>query len=159
MAAVDEHTGKMMYDYVGVKLVKATPMTLGEYNDMKGWGIPENEDPAAPGYCVKYSEDYISWCPKEVFEKANFYLEDPTKITQSDVERMVSFEHATDIDEKTTLIKANTLTGFVQYETSSCVDPANYDKGLGASICMDRIKNTVWPMMGFVLQWAKNGLK
>lgn len=59
-----------MTKYLGVKLIEAEVMTLGDYNKFKGWIIPENEDPNREGYKVKYSDDYISWSPKEVFEKA-----------------------------------------------------------------------------------------
>ena len=69
-----------MKTYYGTKALAAKPMTLGEYNSHRGWDIPENEDPNAPGYLVEYQdggqpnhpnhEGYISWSPKEVFEAA-----------------------------------------------------------------------------------------
>ena len=57
-------------DYLGVKLISACLMNLGDYNNFKGWKIPENEDPTKLGYLVKYDSEYYSWSPKEVFEKA-----------------------------------------------------------------------------------------
>ena len=33
-----------MYQYTGTKTLKAKTMTLGEYNQYRGWQIPENED-------------------------------------------------------------------------------------------------------------------
>ena len=39
---------------VGLKAVNATAMTLGEYNKVQGWGLPEGQDPAAAGYLVEY---------------------------------------------------------------------------------------------------------
>ena len=57
-------------DYLGVKLISACPMNLGDYNKFKGWKITDNEDPTKLGYLVKYNPEYISWSPKEVFEKA-----------------------------------------------------------------------------------------
>lgn len=66
--------------YIGVKLIKPTPMTRLEYNEYRGWTLPENEDGADEGYLVEYldggqSNDprhvgYISWSPKAVFERA-----------------------------------------------------------------------------------------
>ena len=61
--------------YLGVKIVNARPMNLGEYNKYKGWTIPENEDPATEGYLVVYPDGYISWCPKAQFEEANRSIE------------------------------------------------------------------------------------
>lgn len=45
-------------------------MTRGDYNNFRGWNIPENENPNDKGYIVKYSDGYISWSPKSVFEEA-----------------------------------------------------------------------------------------
>lgn len=56
--------------YIGIKKIEAEPMTRGEYNDFRGWGIPKDENPSDEGYIVKYSDGYVSWSPKEVFEKA-----------------------------------------------------------------------------------------
>lgn len=59
-----------MKKYLGVKIISAEPMNLGAYNTFKGWTIPENEDPNREGYKVVYSDDYISWSPKQAFEEA-----------------------------------------------------------------------------------------
>ena len=59
-----------MKEYVGTKIVKAEPMNLGDYNNYRGWTIPEDENPEREGYLVKYPDDYVSWSPKEVFEEA-----------------------------------------------------------------------------------------
>lgn len=59
-----------MKTYIGAKLIKATPMTRGDYNIHKGWAIPSNEDPTEVGYLVEYSTNYQSWSPKAIFEEA-----------------------------------------------------------------------------------------
>lgn len=66
--------------YIGTKVVKGTPMTRGDYNHLRGWSIPVGENPADAGYLVEYLdggapnhpdyENYISWSPAAVFEKA-----------------------------------------------------------------------------------------
>lgn len=71
---------EVMQHFIGTKEINAQPMTLGEYNDLRGWDTPENEDPETEGYLVEYldggepnHEDfkgYISWSPKAVFEKS-----------------------------------------------------------------------------------------
>jgi hypothetical protein len=135
----------MTKTYIGVKMVTA-------------W---EQEKEGKSGYAVKYSDGYISWSPKEVFEAAYFCLEDGhnNKIVQNDVDAFIGKITDSQLDEKTTIVTAETLTGFRQYEVSSCVDPANYDHALGVSIATERIKDRIWPMLGFVLQWAVKGLK
>ena len=57
----------------------ARPMTRGEYNKYRGWKIPIDEDPSEAGFLIEYVEggdsnhtnhsNYISWSPKDVFEK------------------------------------------------------------------------------------------
>lgn len=69
-----------MEEYIGTKVLKATPMTRGEYIRYRGWDMPSNEDPADEGYLVEYKdggkpndsrhEGYISWSPKDVFERS-----------------------------------------------------------------------------------------
>ena len=59
-----------MEEYIGTKIIKAEPMNLGDYNNYRGWTIPEDEDPEREGYLVKYPDDYVSWSPKEIFEEA-----------------------------------------------------------------------------------------
>lgn len=73
-----------MKQFTGTKTVKACPMTLGEAEKVlnRHIDIPsvENRD-ITPGYLVEYGENgdnYRSWSPKEVFERAykpseNFY--------------------------------------------------------------------------------------
>ena len=149
--------------YIGVKLQLATPMTLGAYNEHRGWTIPEDEDPEREGYLVKYQNDdeYQSWSPKEIFESAYLPLhaEDGSRICQADVERFMGDLTAEALpDGKTALVKCESATGFVQYEASSCVDPANFDLEMGKNIGGGKIADRFWGHLGFVLQWAKNGL-
>ena len=69
-----------MVQYTGTKTIFATPMTRGEYNALRGWEVPEDEDPADLGYLVQYVScgtsnmeefgGYISWSPQAAFEDA-----------------------------------------------------------------------------------------
>lgn len=69
-----------MQHYVGTKIIKATPMTRGDYNVYRGWDIPADENPEDTGYLVEYTDGgrpnhpkhdgYISWSPSAVFEGA-----------------------------------------------------------------------------------------
>lgn len=68
-----------MKTYIGTKVIKARPMTRGEYNEYRSWQMPANEDPNENGYLVEYTdnkghandtrhEGYISYCPADVFD-------------------------------------------------------------------------------------------
>lgn len=69
-----------MQQCIGTKLISATPMTRQEYNDLRGWELPADEDGADEGYLVEYHDGgqanhpnfagYISWSPADVFERA-----------------------------------------------------------------------------------------
>ena len=58
-----------MKKYLGVKMIEAEPLNLGDYNKLKGWEIPANEDPKTEGYKVVYPDGYVSWSPKPIFEE------------------------------------------------------------------------------------------
>lgn len=131
--------------YLGVKRVEA---------------YPEERD-GKPGYAVIYPDGYKSWSPKAVFEDAYFRIECSNMLTQNDIDRMVdaSEVHVQTIGEKTTLVRVVLPTGFELVEASACVDPENYSEKYGAEICMEKIKDRLWFLMGFALQWAHAGLK
>lgn len=69
------------------KRVHAKPMNRGDYNQLRGWDIPANENPADPGYLVIYNRDmddeYISWSPANIFENgyAEIITEQPNAAT------------------------------------------------------------------------------
>ena len=62
-----------MKKYIGVKQISAKPMTMGEAYEngllQKNRTITENEK-TLDGYYVEYDDGYVSWSPKDVFEKA-----------------------------------------------------------------------------------------
>lgn len=70
----------MHITYYGTKKIAAHPMSRAEYNDFRGWQLPENENGADEGYLVEYLDGgkpnvdgyagYVSWSPKEQFENA-----------------------------------------------------------------------------------------
>ena len=80
---------------IGTKAVNAKPMTRQEYNDFRGWQLPENENGADEGYLVEYQDGepntteyngYVSWSPKAQFDNAH-----------QDVTKGVSFGHAVEL--------------------------------------------------------------
>lgn len=66
--------------HIGLKAIKAQPMTRGAYNHLRGWTVPADENPQDNGYLVEYLDGgkanvpgfagYISWSPADVFERA-----------------------------------------------------------------------------------------
>lgn len=54
--------------------------------------------------------------------------------------------------DKCTIVACKLPNGFVIVESSSCVDPANYDEDMGVDICMKNIERKVWELEGYLLQ-------
>lgn len=71
---------KPMKNFIGTKMLKATPMNRLAYNEYREWILPPNEDGSDEGYLVEYTDGgkpndprhkgYISWSPKEQFDAA-----------------------------------------------------------------------------------------
>lgn len=78
-------------------------------------------------------------------------------ITQEDVNAFIRIVETIKVGEKTTLVTVTLLNGFTLTESSSCVDPANYDHDMGKEICLNKIIDKVWFLLGFLLQSALNG--
>ena len=145
---------------IGIKMVDLVPMTAREAND-KGHRIGEHSF-ETEGYEVTYGDGYKSWCPKEVADAAYFRLSpenDGTKVLKEDVENFVTNVEVMTVGEKTTVVNAHTLTGFDMIRHSSCVDPKNYNEELGKQYALEVVTDDLWGHLGFVLQWAKFGLK
>lgn len=83
-----------MNTYIGTKLVKAEPLTRREYNNLRGWKLPDDENGDDEGYLVEYLDGgkanhkdfigYISWSPKEQFDNAY--------VTVGDVDEMPAYQ-------------------------------------------------------------------
>ena len=59
-----------MKNYLGIKVIEGEPMNRGDYNNHKGWTIPNDENPLDTGYLLKYHDGYESWSPARQFDSA-----------------------------------------------------------------------------------------
>jgi Protein of unknown function (DUF2829) len=69
-----------MNTYIGTKIIVAQPMNRQDYNDYRGWDLPDDEDGSDAGFLVEYKDGgksnhpnhkgYISWSPADVFANA-----------------------------------------------------------------------------------------
>jgi hypothetical protein len=147
-----------MENYLGVKLIKAEPaiQIKGIVYPLSA-PIPKTMD-GIEGYKVVYPDGYTSFSPKDVFEKAYLTINsDENKITQSDVDNFIAKIDTIQLGEKTTIVKATLKNGFVVVESSSCVDVKNFSMEIGTEICVDKIKEHIWGLLGFLLQCGNSG--
>ena len=75
-------------------------------------------------------------------------------ITEDDIEAILDGTRVTvnTAFDKCTIVSVKLPNGFVITESSSCVDPANYDEEIGVEICMNRIIDKIWELEGYRLQ-------
>ena len=155
-----------MNRYIGTKLIGAEPAY--RVNDQVilpiGWHTSPG-DKVEEGYMVRYRDGYESWSPKAVFEAAYLPLTvnpnlrtDAPSISAEMVEDFIRAVDVTTIGDKTTVVRAVLRNGFELVESSSCVSAENYDQELGASICLKKIRDKVWFLLGFLLQTAVHGI-
>lgn len=79
------------------------------------------------------------------------------KISKKDIDKILedSFMEVEQYGNKTTVLKATLPNGFVIVESSSCVDPKNFDMKVGEEICLDKLVNKIWELEGYNLQSNK----
>lgn len=161
-----------MKQYIGTKLIEAEPA----YRCTDGSGKvvitphPEEAFPNYPsiedGYRVRYPDGYVSWSPKETFEKAYLQLNINEELGTSApsigakmVDDFIAETWTTTLGDKTTVVRAMLKNGFELVEASACVSKENYSEPMGKEICMGKIRDRVWQLLGFLLQTAVNGVK
>lgn len=76
------------------------------------------------------------------------------KVTEDTIHNIIS---SSDIKvfkmfDKCTVVVCKLPNGFIITESSSCVDPENFDEVVGYEICMNRIENKIWELEGYMLQ-------
>jgi hypothetical protein len=113
------------------------------------------------GYEVTYPDGYKSWSPAKEFEKAYYKLEDPAGDTlkENDIKRFIKGIENVKVGTKTTNTTLTCLTGFEVHGQAACVKPENFDLNVGANYAQIKAEDKIWEGLGFVLQWAKYGLK
>ena len=150
-----------MRKYIGTKLVEAEPawrLNGKVYEEGTMFGSADRPE---EGYRVRYADGYESWSPKEVFEAAYLRVNPDGEcktgapsVSPGMVEDFLRETWTETLGEKTTVVRAVLRNGFEIVESSSCVSPENYDEAMGREICLEKIRDRVWELLGFLLQTA-----
>ena len=160
-----------MKQYIGTKLIEAEPAFRCTDNQMRVDIIVDPDEAATyhkseEGYRVRYPDGYESWSPKETFEKAYLPLNINEELGTSApsigakmVDDFIAETWTTTLGDKTTVVRAMLKNGFELVEASACVSKENYSEPMGKEICMGKIRDRVWQLLGFLLQTAVNGVK
>lgn len=154
-----------MKQYFGTKLIEAEPAYRVDGKIYPASGPVPKSVNRQDGYKVRYAGGYESWSPKEVFERAYLPVTvnqnlrtDAPSINQEMVDSFIVSTEVTTMGDKCTVVRAVLRNGFEIVESSACVSVENYDEKLGSEICIDKIKDKVWMLLGFLLQTALHGI-
>lgn len=106
--------------------------------------------------CDEESIVYIDY-----IEKAYYKLEDPAGdvLKENDIKRFIKGIENVKVGTKTTNTTLTCLTGFEVHGQAACVKPENFDLNVGSNYARIKAEDKIWEGLGFVLQWAKYGLK
>ena len=108
-----------MKSFIGVKVINAKPMSRLDYNNLRGWDVPEDENGKDEGYLVEYKngtsnlkgyDGYISWSPKKQFEEAY------TPFTEGfnyNLSKMEPHEKRVVVEAEELKVKADALSKFI----------------------------------------------
>ena len=156
-----------MKTYIGTKIIKARPMSRGDYNEYRSWAIPSDEDPKDQGYLVEYTnggapndsrhDGYISWSPKDVFEQsynrieAIPHVELPVKVTVTAISEKIK-EVTYLYHDVLTICILKLENGFTATGESACVNLSEYNKALGEKYAYERAFEKVWALEGYLLR-------
>lgn len=59
---------------------------------------------------------------------------------------------AIEFDKPVTYVTVRMKNGFTLRESTTCVDPDNYDEEIGKEICLKKLEDKVWFLLGYTLQ-------
>ena len=91
---------------------------------------------------------------REIFIKTNVKVMKNT-VTAEQVEanmQDVIVRTLDDFGKPTTYVTIRMQNGFTLRESTTCVDPANYSEEIGKEICLKRLEDKVWFLLGYQLQ-------
>ncbi len=77
------------------------------------------------------------------------------KVTEKQVDdKIVDLEWETQsfFGRSVTVVAALLANGFIIIETSTCASEDNYDLEIGKEICMERVRQKIWELEGYLLK-------
>lgn len=104
---------------------------------------------------VKELIEMLETCNKESI----VYINCGDVLKENDIKRFIKGIENVKVGTKTTNTTLTCLTGFEVHGQAACVKPENFDLNVGANYTRIKAEDKIWKGLGFVLQWAKYGLK
>lgn len=96
---------------------------------------------------------------KELIDKLQQFDEDKLVLVEDTEYKEFQAIENVKVGTKTTNTTLTCLTGFEVHGQAACVKPENFDLNVGSNYARIKAEDKIWEGLGFVLQWAKYGLK
>lgn len=112
-----------MKRFNALKKVNAKPMTRQEYNDLRGWKLPADEDGSDEGYLTEDInsppntldfDGYVSWTPKAMFDD-QFYEADDWQVEVGECAAPQYPDHELTANEIKTLANGGSLCNCCEF--------------------------------------------
>jgi hypothetical protein len=138
-----------MKQYVGIKRVRATPMSNLDFRAIVRGEDVEDSDQNDEGYHVIYEDGYGSWSPKDVFEKYYLDILDGDFLAKDAINKVIN-------DKRIDTVKRTGERSFVDVSVFTKVL-----KGFHGNKREDlpRIEEIIYQTLDFIRMWAINGVK
>ena len=94
-------------------------------------------------------------CKPDIFEKTYEACTDENTVTEEEVAdnmKDIICSTAVEFGKPVTYVTVRMKNGFTLRESTTCVDPKNYDEKIGRQICLDKIEDKIWFLLGYALQ-------
>ena len=82
-------------------------------------------------------------------------METSLKVTQKEVDENMKDALVRTVEEfgkPSTYVTVKMKNGFILRDSTTCIDPANYSEEIGKEICLKRIEDKIWFLLGYALQ-------
>lgn len=98
---------------------------------------------------------------KELIDKLQQFDEDKLVLVEDTEYKEFQAIDVEPVDDRFVIITTTLtcLTGFEVHGQAACVKPENFDLNVGSNYARIKAEDKIWEGLGFVLQWAKYGLK
>lgn len=136
--------------------VDASPMTRLEYNNLRGWTLPNDENGGDFGYLVT-ADGQTNWLPEDQFNLRYHALPEAAKTTntvtnESLVNKIKKVDYLQPEETTLTICIITVENGFTFRGESACADPNNFNKETGRHWAYKDAFSKLWMPEGYLLK-------
>lgn len=136
--------------------VEATPMTRLEYNNLRGWTLPSDENGDDFGYLVT-ADGQTNWLPEDQFNLRYHALPEAAKTSntvtnESLVNKIKKVDYLQPEGTTLTICILTVENGFTFRGESACADPNNFNKETGRHWAYKDAFSKMWMPEGYLLR-------